>query len=63
MKPKALQDAERKQAWETTKQAVGAYAKNPCAATEVQMAEALKEINRLSRTCAPVKRKKTQRAG
>ncbi len=53
MKPKELRDAERKQAWDTTKQAVGAYAKNPCATAEVKVAAALKEVSRLCRPCAP----------
>lgn len=49
MKPKELQAAQRKQAWDTTKQAVGAYARNPCAATEIHVAAALKEVKRLCR--------------
>ena len=57
MKPRKLQEAERKKAWDTTKKAVGAYAKNPCAATEVQVATALKEVNRVCRPCAPARNK------
>ncbi len=57
MKPKQLQTAERKKAWDTTKQAVGAYAKNPCAATEIHVVAALKEVNRLCTPRAPARGK------
>jgi len=44
---KDLKEAERKEAWNATKTAVGAYAKNPCRATEVEVTAALREIRRL----------------
>jgi hypothetical protein len=45
---KDLKEAERKEAWDTTKTAVGAYAKNPCRATEVEVTAALRKIRRLA---------------
>jgi len=53
MKAKLLQDAKRKKAWNTTKQAVRAYARNPCEATEVQVTAALNQTKRLCVPCAP----------
>lgn len=47
MERKDLRDAERKDAWNATKTAVGAYAKNPCRATEVEVTAALRKIRRL----------------
>jgi hypothetical protein len=49
---KDLKEAERKEAWDATKSAVGAYAKNPCRATEVKVTAALRKIRRLE-SCAP----------
>lgn len=65
MKPKQLRNPERKKAWESTKQAVGAYARNPCAATEIKVAAALGEVKRLCQPCAAARGKpeKKQRAG
>jgi hypothetical protein len=45
---KKLREAERKEAWSATKTAVGAYAKNPCRATEVKVAAALGKVKRLA---------------
>ena len=47
MQRKDLKEAERKEAWDATKTAVGAYAKNPCRATEVEVTVALRKIRRL----------------
>ncbi len=47
MESKDLKEAERKEAWDATKTAVGAYAKNPCKATEVEVTAALRNIRRL----------------
>ncbi len=47
MERKDLREAERKEAWDATKTAVGAYAKNPCRATEVEVTAALRKIRRL----------------
>lgn len=62
MKPKKLQDAERKKAWETTKQAVGAYARNPCAATEIKVAAALDEVKRVCAPCPPALKRRRGKA-
>jgi hypothetical protein len=43
-----LKAAERKDAWAATKTAVGAYAKNPCRATEIEVAAALDKVKTLS---------------
>jgi hypothetical protein len=47
VQPKELRESERKEAWDATKTAVGAYAKNPCRATEVEVTVALRKIRRL----------------
>ncbi len=44
---KDRKELERKEAWIATKTAVGAYAKNPCRATEVKVTAALRKIRRL----------------
>lgn len=50
MNPKPNEKAQRKQVWKATKAAVGAYARNPCRATEIRVEAALEEVKR---TCAP----------
>ena len=53
MNPSKLKDAERKKAWDATKEAVGAYARNPCRATEVKVEAALGKVKRLCNPCHP----------
>jgi hypothetical protein len=57
-------EAERKKAWDATKVAVGAYAKNPCRATEVEVTAALREIRRLEGAVkkAPAQPRKREQA-
>lgn len=46
-------DTERKKVWKVTKDAVNAYAKNPCAATEHGVEAAVAQVGRLPNPCAP----------
>jgi hypothetical protein len=48
-----LKAAERKKAWAATKAAVGAYAKNPCKATEIEVAAALDKVKILTEATEP----------
>jgi hypothetical protein len=43
-----LKAAKKKEAWAATKSAVGAYAKNPCRATEIEVEAALDMVKTLS---------------
>jgi len=47
-----LKAAKKKDAWAATKTAVGAYAKNPCRATEIEVAAALHKVRTLSKATA-----------
>ena len=53
MKPKQNHDAKRKKAWKVTKDAVHAYARNPCRATEIKVKAALDEVKRACSPCQP----------
>ena len=48
-----LKAAKKKKAWAATKTAVGAYAKNPCRATEIEVATALHKVRTLSKATTP----------
>jgi len=43
-----LKAAKKKEAWAAAKSAVGAYAKNPCRATEIEVEAALDTVKTLS---------------
>ena len=60
MSSSKLADAKRKEAWKATKEAVGAYARNPCRATEIEVGAALDDVKHLCTPCAP-KRKPAKR--
>ncbi|MDH3474143.1 MAG: hypothetical protein OEM59_10670 [Rhodospirillales bacterium] len=48
-----LEDAKRKKVWDSTKEAVRHYARNPCRATEIEVKSALGEVRRLPLPCQP----------
>lgn len=47
MRQSKAQNAKRKIVWDATKAAVGAYARNPCEATAVEVEAALERVRRL----------------
>lgn len=54
-------DAERKKVWKHAKDSVHAYARNPCAATEVDVKAAVAEMRHLQEPCQPRPAKKTRK--
>ena len=57
MKGSKRREQEHESAWIDTKAAVGAYAKNPCAATEKAVSAALGKVRELS-ACVPEAQKR-----
>ena len=47
MKAKELKEARRRAVWAETRAAAGAYARNPCAATEQQVESAVDHLRHL----------------
>ena len=55
-------DSERKKAWKQAKDSVHAYARNPCAATEVDVKAAVTEMRHLQPPTQPAPAKQNRKA-
>ena len=62
MTDRKTQDAKRKKAWKHAKDSVHAYARNPCAATEVDVEAAVAEMRHSQQPCQPAPAKKSKKA-